>query len=206
VLRHRCPDGSLDDAAGVSYSHAEVNCAAMLSVVASLTPYSDFNQSPRNMYQCQMGKQTMGTPSQARPLSSFAPRVPASATNTHNSEAHSLHRRAYSAAVRCLISEPQAVMQDTGKSSPAVLCTSVRVHAAFQPVCQVPAVPPGLRSRLHQRRCVAMIYEAQRGALGHDLFRGGDWRPKPARADCAAQDGYKAVPCADVPRRPSRIC
>ena len=40
----------------------------MLSVVASLTPYSDFNQSPRNMYQCQMSKQTMGTPSQARGL------------------------------------------------------------------------------------------------------------------------------------------
>ena len=38
----------------------------MLSVVASLTPHSGFNQSPRNMYQCQMGKQTMGTPSQAR--------------------------------------------------------------------------------------------------------------------------------------------
>jgi DNA-directed RNA polymerase I subunit RPA2 len=37
----------------------------MLSVVASLTPYSDFNQSPRNMYQCQMAKQTMGTPAQA---------------------------------------------------------------------------------------------------------------------------------------------
>jgi DNA-directed RNA polymerase I subunit RPA2 len=37
----------------------------MLSVVASLTPYSDFNQSPRNMYQCQMAKQTMGTPCQA---------------------------------------------------------------------------------------------------------------------------------------------
>lgn len=36
----------------------------MLSVVASLTPYSDYNQSPRNMYQCQMGKQTMGTPAQ----------------------------------------------------------------------------------------------------------------------------------------------
>lgn len=36
----------------------------MLSVVASLTPFSDFNQSPRNMYQCQMGKQTMGTPVQ----------------------------------------------------------------------------------------------------------------------------------------------
>ena len=40
---------------------------AMLSVVASLTPFSDFNQSPRNMYQCQMGKQTMGTPALVRP-------------------------------------------------------------------------------------------------------------------------------------------
>ena len=48
------------------HTHAETSTAAMLSVVASLTPYSDFNQSPRNMYQCQMGKQTMGTPSQAR--------------------------------------------------------------------------------------------------------------------------------------------
>lgn len=46
---------------GVRYSHAEVSCAAKLSVVASLTPYSDFIQSPRNMYHCQMGKQTMGT-------------------------------------------------------------------------------------------------------------------------------------------------
>ena len=49
------------------YSHREINCSAMLSVVASLTPFSDFNQSPRNMYQCQMGKQTMGTPSQVCP-------------------------------------------------------------------------------------------------------------------------------------------
>jgi DNA-directed RNA polymerase I subunit RPA2 len=65
----RCPDGQ-QGAAGQgdagAYSHAETSTAAMLSVVASLTPYSDFNQSPRNMYQCQMGKQTMGTPSQVR--------------------------------------------------------------------------------------------------------------------------------------------
>ena len=37
----------------------------MFSLVASLTPFSDFNQSPRNMYQCQMAKQTMATPAYA---------------------------------------------------------------------------------------------------------------------------------------------
>jgi DNA-directed RNA polymerase I subunit RPA2 len=44
------------------YSHQEIMPTNILSVVANLTPFSDFNQSPRNMYQCQMGKQTMGTP------------------------------------------------------------------------------------------------------------------------------------------------
>ncbi|KXS19140.1 beta and beta-prime subunits of DNA dependent RNA-polymerase [Gonapodya prolifera JEL478] len=43
-------------------THIDYNPTDMLSVVANLTPFSDFNQSPRNMYQCQMGKQTMGTP------------------------------------------------------------------------------------------------------------------------------------------------
>ena len=43
-------------------THAEIDPTSMLSILASLTPFSDFNQSPRNMYQCQMGKQTMGTP------------------------------------------------------------------------------------------------------------------------------------------------
>ncbi|KAL5006288.1 hypothetical protein ScPMuIL_015094 [Solemya velum] len=46
-------------------THQELSETSILSTVASLTPYSDFNQSPRNMYQCQMGKQTMGTPCQA---------------------------------------------------------------------------------------------------------------------------------------------
>lgn len=43
-------------------THAELSPTSMLSLAASLTPFSDLNQSPRNMYQCQMGKQTMGTP------------------------------------------------------------------------------------------------------------------------------------------------
>lgn len=43
-------------------SHHETDPTQIFSLVASLTPFCDFNQSPRNMYQCQMGKQTMGTP------------------------------------------------------------------------------------------------------------------------------------------------
>ena len=46
-------------------THVELSPTVMLSQVASLTPFSDYNQSPRNMYQCQMGKQTMGTPAHA---------------------------------------------------------------------------------------------------------------------------------------------
>src|SRR5690606_36647161 len=42
-------------------THAEIQATNMLSLVASCTPFSDLNQSPRNMHQCQMGKQTMGT-------------------------------------------------------------------------------------------------------------------------------------------------
>jgi DNA-directed RNA polymerase I subunit RPA2 len=43
-------------------THQELAPTQMLSLAASLTPFSEFNQSPRNMYQCQMMKQTMGTP------------------------------------------------------------------------------------------------------------------------------------------------
>ncbi|PWN51491.1 putative RPA135-DNA-directed RNA polymerase I, 135 kd subunit [Violaceomyces palustris] len=46
-------------------THVEISPTNVLSVIANLTPFSDYNQSPRNMYQCQMGKQTMGTPSTA---------------------------------------------------------------------------------------------------------------------------------------------
>ncbi|KAJ3076254.1 hypothetical protein HDU98_004867 [Podochytrium sp. JEL0797] len=50
-----------DIVAGIT-THIELHPTSILSVVANLTPFSDFNQSPRNMYQCQMGKQSMGTP------------------------------------------------------------------------------------------------------------------------------------------------
>ncbi|KAI0268303.1 hypothetical protein BC834DRAFT_821739 [Gloeopeniophorella convolvens] len=44
-------------------THVEHAPTNFLSILANMTPFSDFNQSPRNIYQCQMGKQTMGTPS-----------------------------------------------------------------------------------------------------------------------------------------------
>ena len=46
-------------------THVEHKPTNILSILANQTPFSDFNQSPRNMYQCQMSKQSMGTPSTA---------------------------------------------------------------------------------------------------------------------------------------------
>ncbi|ETO36357.1 RNA polymerase I polypeptide B [Reticulomyxa filosa] len=42
------------------FHHEELTRQSMLSLLASITPFSDNNQSPRNMYQCQMLKQSMG--------------------------------------------------------------------------------------------------------------------------------------------------
>lgn len=43
-------------------THLELSKLTFMSNLANLIPMPDCNQSPRNMYQCQMGKQTMGTP------------------------------------------------------------------------------------------------------------------------------------------------
>lgn len=44
-------------------THSEISKTSFLSVLGCLIPYPDFNQSPRNMYCCQMTKQTMGSSS-----------------------------------------------------------------------------------------------------------------------------------------------
>ena len=49
-----------------SFNLQEEDPTNIFSLVASLTPFSEFNQSPRNMYQCQMAKQTMAYPSHER--------------------------------------------------------------------------------------------------------------------------------------------
>lgn len=46
-----------DGALTLSHTHLEIDPLTLLGVVAGLIPYPHHNQSPRNTYQCAMGKQ-----------------------------------------------------------------------------------------------------------------------------------------------------
>jgi len=72
-------------------THQEVDPVNMLSIIAACGSFADYNQSPRNMYQCQMAKQTMGTPyhnhvhrADNKVYKVLFPQRPIVKTDTHN--------------------------------------------------------------------------------------------------------------------------
>lgn len=54
--------GSLENALEKGFDYSEIDNQNIFSSIAACVPFTDYNPSPRSIYQCQMAKQAMGIP------------------------------------------------------------------------------------------------------------------------------------------------
>lgn len=54
------PDFQSNDKLRIQYTHCEIHPCTLMGVLGSCVPFPDYNQAPRNTYQCAMAKQAIG--------------------------------------------------------------------------------------------------------------------------------------------------
>ena len=59
-LHNLHPDFQSNDKLRIQYTHCEIHPCTLMGVLGSCVPFPDYNQAPRNTYQCAMAKQAIG--------------------------------------------------------------------------------------------------------------------------------------------------
>ena len=59
-LHNLHPDFQSNEKLRIQYTHCEIHPCTLMGVLGSCVPFPDYNQAPRNTYQCAMAKQAIG--------------------------------------------------------------------------------------------------------------------------------------------------